>query len=322
MTARGIRLAAGAWAALALLLTSAPAHAQAVGDHLTQRWFFTEVVIFLRPEVMDFAVDEDLVRFDGATFPKAVQTFRSPPGEIGRGYDLDPATRAFLDFPILDLLEPLDREPRVERDAEIVEATAEGLQPPEIEPILEPDPLLDLLAAAAKYEAGLEAQSYRWLDPGTFTLTAEANRLSRVGGYRVLLHGRWLQPVPERQNPQPLLLQVGPRYGDAYGLEGTIDVTLGRFLHFNANLIYREPLIGGAPLDRAHPPAGNGAVTRTVPTLEDLSAAGFMHLQESRRVRSGELHYLDHPKLGVLVRIEPAVAPGQSVTPAGEERAQ
>jgi hypothetical protein len=317
MTYSRTGLMAGVWTALALLLAGpapaqAQAQAQAIDDYLTQRWFYTEVVIFLRSEVMDFAFDEDLVRFDGAAFPQAMQTFRVAEGEIGHGYDLDPATRAFLDVPVLDLLAPLGRDDAFDRtptDTGTADSGAAGRPPPDIEPILDPDPLLDLLAAAAAYEGELAEQSYRWLDPATFTLTAEANRLSRVGGMRVLLHGRWLQPVPARQTPEPLLLQVGPRYGETYGLEGTVDVTLGRFLHFNVNLIYREPLIGGAPLDRAQPPAGDGAVTRAVPTLEDLSPAGFMHLRESRRVRSGELHYLDHPKLGVLVRIEPLVPP-------------
>ena len=34
----------------------------------------------------------------------------------------------------------------------------------------------------------------------------------------------------------------------------------------------------------------------------------FIRLDESRRLRSGEIHYLDHPELGVLVRITPVVA--------------
>ncbi len=37
--------------------------------------------------------------------------------------------------------------------------------------------------------------------------------------------------------------------------------------------------------------------------------AGYMQLHESRRMRSGELHYLDHPKLGILVRIDPVQIP-------------
>jgi len=36
--------------------------------------------------------------------------------------------------------------------------------------------------------------------------------------------------------------------------------------------------------------------------------APYIRLDQSRRVRSGELHYLDHPELGVLVRITPVEA--------------
>src|SRR5690606_29729616 len=92
------------------------------------------------------------------------------------------------------------------------------------------------------------------------------------------------------------------------------EVTLGRYLHFGAHLLYTEPLMGRAPVDRALPPVR--ALTTALPGLEepllseeDLLPAGFMQLRESRRVREGELHYLDHPKLGVVVRIEPVVPP-------------
>jgi hypothetical protein len=37
-----------------------------------------------------------------------------------------------------------------------------------------------------------------------------------------------------------------------------------------------------------------------------------MELREQRRMRSGELHYLDHPKFGVLARIDPVQAPDES----------
>jgi hypothetical protein len=34
-----------------------------------------------------------------------------------------------------------------------------------------------------------------------------------------------------------------------------------------------------------------------------------MELREQRRMRSGELHYLDHPKFGVLARVDPIQPP-------------
>ena len=303
-----------------LMLLSAAASAQAtrtLDEHLTQRWFVTEVVVFVRQDVMDFAVDEDLVRYDGASFPRSLRSFHEPDDGFGRGYLLDPVTPPLTTAP---QLEPFEDQPERQTPADDVDrelgdaalASGEPLPPPEIAPTLEPDPLLEFLQAVAEYERELEAQSYRWLDPNTFTLTNEANRLDRTRGYRVLLHGRWLQPVPERQSPQALLVQAGPRYGNAYGLEGSFDLTVSRFLHFRADLYYREPLLGSRPIDRPKPPrsiAAGATPGAAYPSLQDLSTDGFMQLRESRRMRGGDLHYLDHPKLGVLVRVEPVAHP-------------
>ncbi|UZE94742.1 peptidoglycan binding protein CsiV [Alkalimarinus alittae] len=41
----------------------------------------------------------------------------------------------------------------------------------------------------------------------------------------------------------------------------------------------------------------------------NYTASNIVHLDESRRMRSGEIHYLDHPKFGLLVTIEPTDPP-------------
>ena len=65
-----------------------------------------------------------------------------------------------------------------------------------------------------------------------------------------------------------------------------------------------------SPLEPAVP---TGPTVQSDPSdmMSALSPAQppYMVMEESRRVRSGELHYLDHPKLGVLVRISPVVVP-------------
>lgn len=208
---------------------------------------------------------------------------------------------------------------------ESVPPTAEGaVPPPDIDPRLAADPLLDLLRELAEYEAALEADSYRWLDPETFSLTGAARAVARRSEFQVLLHGRWLQPVPARGAPQPLFVHAGPRYGNTFALEGTFDVTLGRYLHFRAGLYYTEPLLGRSPLNQPLAPVA-GPMDESPPaespraespralqrrlTEQDLEPAGYMQLHATRRLRSGELHYLDHPRLGVLVLIEPAAPP-------------
>jgi hypothetical protein len=266
-------------------------------------WYYTEVVIFQRPRILEHAGDEVLVRSRGASLPRQLLLMhgdRTPE----RHWPLQGTTRACLSFPMLTLLPPPGDGG----------ATPQGQPPPTIEPYLQADPLLDYLRALRRFEDDLAAQSHRWLAKDTFTLAPQAQRLTRSGGYQVLLHGRWLQAVPPRESPQPLLIQAGPQLGDGYALEGAIGVTLGRFLHFEAELTYREPLLGQSPVDHAFAtddgtPAGLRAVPQRTLTPADLQPDGYLLVQESRRMRSGELHYIDHPKLGILVRSEPVSVP-------------
>lgn len=80
---------------------------------------------------------------------------------------------------------------------------------------------------------------------------------------------------------------------DAGRLSGMIRVTRGRYLHVDTDLLLRDA--GGA-----HP----------------------YRIQLSRRMRSDELHYIDHPKLGIVIRalrVE-APTPGGTETDSGEPR--
>lgn len=101
-------------------------------------------------------------------------------------------------------------------------------------------------------------------------------------------------------------------------LDGTIAVVLGRYLHVTTDLIYSP--------DEA-PPAVT-VTPETTPSSEDVSltadalteglanlepdasaalttVAPVYRMTQSRRMRSNELHYLDHPLFGVLVQATP-----------------
>jgi hypothetical protein len=149
-------------------------------------------------------------------------------------------------------------------------------------------------------EGGMQALS------GGRGLQAIADSLRRSNSYRPLLHWRWTQPGWERNQARALHVQVpagsalpltqpsamaskaalqplrsasDPAAVTGAGLpllDGTVSLTRSRFLHLAVDLIYVDPDTG-------------------VP----------MQLKESRRMRSNELHYLDHPRFGVLVQVTP-----------------
>ena len=183
-----------------------------------------------------------------------------------------------------------------------------GQPPPRIEPALEPHPLLDWLSAARRFETGLRERSYQAGTNGA-ALRREANRIRNAADLRLVWHGRWTQPVPPRDSPEPLLLQAGRQAEGVHELEGTFAVTLGRYLHFHARLWWVSP-------PRARPihvgdPRSVLDGPRTPPELR-LPPHNIVHmaLEESRVMRSGTLHYLDHPVLGVLVQADPVAPPG------------
>ncbi len=319
-------------AALLVLLGPAPAYAAeapaGIEDYLSRDWYYTEVVVFQRPAVMEHTSDEALV---GAPtpLPRHLRSFRSD-APLSTQYPLYTATHAYLSFPYLDqalLAAQSDVSDEPAADAASMSdpgagaTAAPGRPVPAIRPVLSADPLLAVLDAAAAFEDELDARSYRWLPEDTFALAAMASRLRRSGGYQVLFHGRWLQPVPPREAPQALLIESLPLGPAGPVLRGTVDITLGRFLHFNAHLYFQEPLLGRAPVNRALPPEAEA----TPPwTPEDLSPAGYVQLHQSRRMRSEETHYLDHPKLGVLVIAQPVTPPEalSAAVEALEESAQ
>lgn len=139
------------------------------------------------------------------------------------------------------------------------------------------------------------------------SLQAIAEAMRRSSQYRPLLHWRWRQPGAARGQTQPIHLQIpagtrtplteiapnaskqamqrlksnlelgvqGPP--DQPLLDGTVTLTVTRFLHLAADLLYIDPDTG-LPLQ----------------------------LKESRRMRLNELHYLDHPRFGVLARVSRA----------------
>ena len=185
-----------------------------------------------------------------------------------------------------------------------------GRIPPVIAPRLEPHPLLDWLDTVRRFENRLQTGSYRaGIDRAM--LRREAGRIDNAGELHLLWHGRWTQPVPPRGGAEPLLVQAGRRGQTVHELEGTFDITLGRYLHFRARLWFRSPPVsrtvaGFDPESLRSADPGTGEE-------DNAPAAGgptpYMVLEESRVMRSGTLHYLDHPVLGVLVRAHPVEAP-------------
>ncbi|HSG02444.1 MAG TPA: CsiV family protein [Marinobacterium sp.] len=120
---------------------------------------------------------------------------------------------------------------------------------------------------------GMPLSANEELAKSDYGLSDEANRLARQG-YEVLYHNAWLQQF--NPNTQSTLMLVDP-FGS---FEGTVRIERQRFLHVYPQVNLYTALGAEQP----------GSVIR---------------LQESRRMRSQEIHYIDHPVMGMLVLFRP-----------------
>lgn len=107
------------------------------------------------------------------------------------------------------------------------------------------------------------------LPRGPYNLQAIYDAMRRSSQYRPLLHWAWRQPGWPQNRSVAIQLQGS-------GLGGYLTLIRSRYLHLSADVIFNDPL-SGTPL----------------------------RLREIRRMRSGELHYFDHPRYGILARITP-----------------
>jgi hypothetical protein len=147
-------------------------------------------------------------------------------------------------------------------------------------------PPLDEVRASLphSFEQGADWQA---LPDSARKLTAVAEALRRSNNYRPLVHLHWRQALMEPAAAQSIeIASLGGAREDRTNprVEGSLRLSVARYLHLETDLRLIEDV-------------------RYMP--QDNQAAVYS-LRQSRRMRSGELHYIDHPRLGVLALVTPA----------------
>ena len=100
-------------------------------------------------------------------------------------------------------------------------------------------------------------------------------------------------------------------------LSGTLRLSVSRYLHVEADLNYRVPMLKEevVPVDPMNVsfetgggiqmPTGFGDAQSVQTTVRKRQALQNFHLYETRRMRSKEIHYFDHPLFGIITRVIP-----------------
>lgn len=192
----------------------------------------------------------------------------------------------------------------------------------------EPARPLTGLEQAVELTEGIEGESFQALPTSALWLATAKDILAQSGRHEIIEHLAWRQPGLDENAARPVHIHGGADYRRStaapalpgpgyespnfYGedpgpvtleqLDGTVKLALGQYLHLYTDLVLRKPV-----------------ATQTIsvgPEARRDNALYQFPVAEHRRMRSHELHYLDHPLLGILVQITPVEEPQTRPTPA------
>lgn len=135
-------------------------------------------------------------------------------------------------------------------------------------------------------------------------LKAIYNSLKRTNGrLQPLIHKAWRQPVVSKKRTLPIAVSAT---ADSFNLLGTVKISVKRYLHVDLDLLLSDS-------------------NRAAPILEDgksLAAYSRRPAQyrviSHRKMRSEELHFIDHPKVGVIIKATKFAIPEAASSPTDE----
>lgn len=173
------------------------------------------------------------------------------------------------------------------------------------------------------------------------------NKLSKRKGINSLLHMTWQQHMLSKPQTKPIRIYAGIDFGKEFKkdgspiiknnqiihflnlndqisktinrpvwqLDGTLNIYLDHYLYIETNLVLRQK--GEKthyPMSFSH--ASSVESIDEIGSPNDLSKERItepflyaIHMTQNRRVRSNEIHYFDHPALGMIIQIRKMTQP-------------
>ncbi|WP_119395502.1 CsiV family protein [Salinibius halmophilus] len=148
--------------------------------------------------------------------------------------------------------------------------------------------------------------------PKARTLVPEADRqlqfaidqFARQSRYTTLGYWSWYEPMIEGQaNEFPVAIKAVDSNG-TWELNGELSLRLSRFIHIDSKVEWqRDVEIISQTVTIEDTPEARMQALQDAPTVEQ--GIETLVIEQAARMRSNELHYLDHPEFGVLLRAQP-----------------
>ena len=173
-------------------------------------------------------------------------------------------------------------------------------------------------------------------------LNTQAQKLQRNPNFEVLFHNAWRQVITNKKASKAIIINGGPTFGEHQLLEGSIRLSVATYLELQTNLwlayydlnvgqeitqqwpeIPKRPnhtnnnlnnlsLDSELELDQALATEnaawanGNFDPNNSTPEVADTYITRqIILLQQERDMRTNEVHYIDHPVLGLIIQVTP-----------------
>ena len=163
--------------------------------------------------------------------------------------------------------------------------------------------------------------TFKPIKASTYQLLDEAKALTEHEDFRIIYHRSWRQPGMNKDNAVSVIIEkdipripyatapmasqqallnsdlveydkiINQRLPKINNLKGLITINLSRFLHIQTDIQFTQHV----PVKKEN---------ETDPASIVIKPQVYQ-LKQTRKMRSKELHYLDNPKLGMLVYITP-----------------
>ncbi|NVK21977.1 MAG: hypothetical protein HWD86_05630 [Kangiellaceae bacterium] len=141
-------------------------------------------------------------------------------------------------------------------------------------------------------------ENYRLLERSEQKLEGVYNRLRSSASMRPLLHIGWRQELNDKDLTPWLSFTVS----DEATQKGLINFNGAIRFSRNQGLLIENKIVG---FREASLNTGNGVEENTPEDQIPDELSGYFLLNESRKIKLGDLNYFDHPNMGILIKVSP-----------------
>lgn len=211
------------------------------------------------------------------------------------------------------------------------------------------DPAISNSVDLAETTIDLTKESFYWLPENEQQLNNEAKKLMRDSRFELLFHQAWRQIIGHKNTAKSIIINGGKTYGKYQSLEGTITLSVATYLKLQTNLWFsqfdinigqeQKVLWPNIPLRPNYTEPTKDALTlepdvditealekennqwsddsellATEDEKDDYVTRQIILIKQARDMRSNEVHYVDHPVVGIIIKVVPYSATA-SATP-------